>query len=114
MALTRHGHHIPDSGNEEEDKKASRARCGGVAHCRDCRMDVADWRIAHPPQELSIVDRPKSMHFEEQVPPDIDPSVDLDTWEPQRPSDDQSFPAEVTPAPSELVQGLQEVINRAS
>lgn len=69
---------------------------------------------------------PRSMHYEEQVDwnidanrpssedPSLDPSVDLDKWEPQQPSDDQSFPAQVTPAPSELVQGLREVINRSS
>lgn len=57
----------------------------------------------------------------DSVRPDIDPSVDLDTWEPQVPSDqtvdwdiDKNQPAEVTPAPSELAQGLQDVINRSS
>ena len=45
MAITTHGHHIPGSPLTEEDKKASRYRCGGPKFCHDCDKDVLGWRL---------------------------------------------------------------------
>jgi hypothetical protein len=50
----------------------------------------------------------ESKHFEEQAAPDIDPTVNLDTWEPQ------SRPAVIHPRPSGLERDIAAVMNRHS
>lgn len=40
MTLTRHGHHIPGTPSDDEDPKASVARCGGIVLCRHCKEYV--------------------------------------------------------------------------
>lgn len=91
MAVTGHGHHIPDSGDEEKDAKVKRDRCGGVQHCRTCRKDVAAYREANPPLAA-------------------DPGkVDLIEWD-----IDANRPAEVRPRPSGLERDLAELLNRHS
>lgn len=56
MAITKHGHHIPDSGNEEEDKKARRARCGGIHHCKQCIAEVVAYKEHVAPGKVDLID----------------------------------------------------------
>jgi hypothetical protein len=95
MAVTRHGHHIPDSGNEEEDKKVSRARCGGIHHCKECQADVEAWN-----QQVTVA---PSMHFEEQIDWNIDANQPA-----------QSFPAEIIEAETDLEKDLGHILNKHS
>lgn len=143
MAFTKHGHHIPGTVMPAvQDRPKSVARCGGVNWCKQCIAEVEKFKEENPPKELTEENvahagavqaehfaestPATSMHFEEQVPPDIDPSVDLDKWEPQTPSDQtvdwdidknqpaESFPAEVTPAPDDVEDEFRATINRHS
>lgn len=51
MALTRHGHHIPGSG-EDISPPASVARCGGPMLCLDCQKDCMNHREPPAPPAL--------------------------------------------------------------
>lgn len=95
MAVTVHGHHIPDSGNEEEDKKVSRDRCGGVHHCKQCKAEVESYNEDHKPTV--------SMHFEEQAKM---VEWDIDANQPAKP-----YPAEIIEAETELEKDLGHILN---
>lgn len=40
MAATRHGHHIP---NTPPSVHTDPKRCGGIAHCKHCKIDAAEY-----------------------------------------------------------------------
>jgi hypothetical protein len=107
--ITKHGHHIPDSGNEEEDAKARKALCGGIHHCKQCKADVEAYR------ESITADATKYAAAQQAALAESTPGdVDLVDWDidANRPAD--SFPAEVIPAESDLEKELGHLLNSHS
>lgn len=52
MTLTVHGHHIPRTGRNDEDKTKKPRNCGGVEACGTCRMEVRALMMKKNPEDF--------------------------------------------------------------
>lgn len=52
MTLTVHGHHIPKTGRNDEDKNRVPRPCGGVEICGTCRMEVKALMMRKYPEDF--------------------------------------------------------------
>jgi ferredoxin len=52
VTLTIHGHHIPRTGRNDEDKDKIPRPCGGVEICGTCKMEVKALYAKKYPEDL--------------------------------------------------------------
>lgn len=52
MTQTAHGHHIPRTGHNDEDKKRVPKACGGTDICGICKMETKALYMKKYPEEF--------------------------------------------------------------